>query len=85
MKQEVILKLMHIAIEGYCFWEKYKSKKMILISVSNQLGHFKFAYKKDIVPFSKTDEESIQRDLKSLNWFQNLEDVVFNIQEYPDE
>ena len=85
MEDEMVLKLMNIAIEGYCFWERYKSKKIILIAVSNQMIRFKYGYLKDIVPFSKKDEQTIEHDLKVLNWFQNMESIVFHIKEYPDE
>lgn len=85
MPQEMVLTLMDIAIKGYCLWDKYQSKKIILISVSNKLGHFKYGYLNDIQPLSKEDEEIIEHDLKVLNWFQNIENIVFNIKEYPDK
>lgn len=85
IEDEMVLKLMNIAMEGYCFWEGYKSKKLILIAVSNQLIRFKYGYLKDIIPFSKEDEEIIDHDLKVLNWFQNMENIIFHIKEYPDE
>ena len=85
MPQDIILKLMNIAMEGYCLWDKYQSKKIILISVSNKIADFKCAFLKDIERFSKEDEEILIHDLKVLNWFQNFESIVFNIKEYPDQ
>ncbi len=84
MPHEAILTAMDIAIKGYCYWEGYKTKKIILIANSNKLNQFKYGYLKDIEPFSKDDEEKIAQDLKRLNWFQNIEEIHFSIDEYPD-
>lgn len=82
---EKVLTFMNLAINGYCFFDNYQTKKLILISTSNELSRLKFGYAKDIKPFPKDFEEDIKHDLKILNWFQRIEEVKFNIQEYPDQ
>lgn len=82
---EKVLAFMNLAINGYCYYEKYKSKKIILITTSNDLTRLKFGYVKDVEPFSSDFEEDIIHDLKVLNWFQRIEEIKFNIQEYPDQ
>lgn len=85
MPDDMVLKLMEIAIDGYCYWDNYQTEKMVLIAFSNKLMSFKFGFVKAIVPFPQDYEESLKQDLKVLNWFQNLEKVEFNIKEYPDQ
>lgn len=82
--KDIVLKSINIAIEGYSYWEKYKSKQIILISVSNRLLDFKYGYMKDIKPFSSDHEKGIIHDLQVLNWFQNMENIHFTVKEYPD-
>jgi hypothetical protein len=85
MADDMVLKFMEIATDGYCYWDNYQTNKIILIAFSNKLMSFKFGFIKDIVPFPKEYERSLIHDLKVLNWFQNLEKVEFNIKEYPDQ
>ena len=84
MEHEHVMTAMELAMEGYCVWENYKTRKIIMIGLSNELHGFRFGYMKDIEPFSKEIEEEIVYNLKVFNWFQNIENVVFNIKEYPD-
>jgi hypothetical protein len=85
MADDMVLKFMEIATDGYCYWDNYQTNKIILIAFSNKLMSFKFGFIKDIVPFPKEYERSLIHDLKVLIWFQNLEKVEFNIKEYPDQ
>ena len=84
MKNDHVIVSMQLAIDGYCFWGKYKSKKIILIAASNDLKKIKYGYTKDIKPFTKQREKEIIEDLKLFNWFQNIENIHFNYKEYPD-
>lgn len=85
MPDDMVIKLMDIAISGYCIWEKYESKKIILISFSNKIERFKYCYMNEIEPFSEEEEEKIKHYLNVLKWFQNIENIVENINEYPNE
>lgn len=85
IEDEKVLTFMDLAMSGYCYWDKYQTKKMILIAVSNQLIRFKFGYMKDVTPFPKDYESDLVHDLKLLNWFMNLEEIRFTIKEYPEE
>jgi hypothetical protein len=85
MPHEMVMKLLGIAIEGYCVWDKYKSKKIIMIAVSNKLQGFRYGFLKDIQPFDKQHEEDLLHDLQVLKWFTKVENIVFTIKEYPDD
>jgi hypothetical protein len=84
MEDEMVTKSMEIAIEGYAYWENYKTKRIAIIAVSNELKHFKFGYLKDIEPFPREHEERLDHELKLLKWFQNIENIHFSIKEYPE-
>jgi|GEM_PF-715135 len=81
---EQAMKMMELGAEGFCLWEGYKTKKMIIISTTEKLNGFKYGLFKDITPFSKEHEEDLRHDLSLLNWFQNIENVVYDIKEYPE-
>lgn len=83
MEHEHIMISMQLAAEGFCVWEGYKSKKIILICTSNKLMNFKFGMIEKVEPFPKEKEEEVISDLKAFNWFQNIETIVTNFKEYP--
>lgn len=83
MEHDHIMASMQLAIEGYCYWDKYKLDKIIIIAVSNKLIGFKFGYLEDIKPFTQQHEKELIADLKLLKWFQNIENIHFNYKEYP--
>lgn len=83
MEHDHVMIAMQLAAEGFCVWEGYKSKKIVLISTSNKLMNFKFGMIEKVEPFSKEKEEEVISDLKAFNWFQNIEKLVGNFKEYP--
>lgn len=83
-KEQAML-FMRLAGIGYSYYEGYKSKKIIIIGINTSLTQTKFAYFKDIVPLQGKAEEDLIADLKSLNWFQNIEKININEVEYPDD
>lgn len=77
--------LMQIAVEGYAYWEKYKTKKIIIIGCDTKITQFKFVFANKIEPFTIDEEKKIINDLKLLNWFNNIQKINFHAKEYPDE
>ena len=84
MEKEHVMISMQLAAEGYCVWNEYNADKIIIISTSNKLTHFKFGFIENVEPFSKEKEQEIIEDLKLLNWFQNIEQIHMNFTEYPE-
>ncbi len=82
---EQAMHLMQIAVEGYSYWEKYKTKKIIMIGCDTKITQFKFVFANHIEPLSTEDEKGLVADLKLLNWFNNIEKINFHSKEYPDE
>ncbi|SFW37135.1 hypothetical protein [Cellulophaga fucicola] len=83
MEHEHVMISMQLAAEGYCVWDKYKANKIIIISTSNKLTHFKFGFIENVEPFPKEKEAEVIEDLKLFNWFQNIEKINMNFKEYP--
>ncbi|MCY0978181.1 hypothetical protein PGH12_17630 [Chryseobacterium wangxinyae] len=83
MKHEHIMISMQLAAEGFCVWNNYKSKKIVLICTSNKLTDFKFGMIENIEPFPEEEELEITKNLKVFNWFQNIENIIINFKEYP--
>ena len=77
--------LMQIAVDGYSYWEKYKTQKIIMIGCDTKITQFKFAFVNKIEPFSDEYEKELIADLKLLNWFNNIKKINFHSKEYPDE
>ncbi|MDF2553258.1 MAG: hypothetical protein K0R77_2533 [Chryseobacterium sp.] len=84
MEHDHIMISTQLAAEGFCVWDKYKSKKIVLISTSNKLTDFKFGMIENVEPFPKEKELEIIEDLKIFNWFQNIENIIANFKEYPE-
>ena len=85
MRPEMVNKLLSIAMESFCIYSNYKSQSMILIATTTEFRQFKIGLMKDIVPFSKVQEEQIRKDVKILGWFTNHEEFNVTETEYPDK
>lgn len=83
MEHDHVMISMQLAAEGFCVWEGYKSKRIVLISTSNKLTGFKFGMIENIERFPKEKELEVLEDLKLFNWFQNIENIIANFKEYP--
>ena len=84
MPHNNVMALMQLAVEGFCIWDNYKSNKIISIAVSNELTNFKYGFVEKVEPFSESEEKEVKKTLKSLNWFQNIEEIKINYKEYPN-
>jgi hypothetical protein len=84
MQNDLIIGFIELAIEGFCYYDNYKSKKIACIAFDSK-DQFRFGYLKDIAPFDKKYEERLVLDLKTIGWFQNVETVKFSHQEYPKQ
>jgi hypothetical protein len=84
MQNDLILGFIELAVEGFCYYDNYKSKKIACIAYDNK-DQFRFGYLKDIAPFEKEYEEKLVSDLQAIGWFQNIETVKFSHQEYPKQ
>lgn len=80
----MVMNLMQILTLGYSHWEGYKSKRVLIIGINTELTQTKFAYNTEIEKLGKQEEKELMKDLKLLNWFQNLEKRNFHYKEYPD-
>ena len=85
MPQEMVNTLLNIALDSFCIYNNYKSKKMILIATTNEFKQFKIGLMKDIVPFPKEQELQVQKDVEMLGWFKNPEMLKYTEKEYPDD
>ena len=83
MEHEHVMIAMQLAAEGFCVWDKYNSKKIIVISASNKMSDFKFGMIENIKPFPEHKEKEVIEDLKAFQWFQNIEKININFKEYP--
>lgn len=85
MPQEMVNTLLGIALDSFCVYSNYKSKTMILIATTNEFKQFKMGLMKNIVPFTKEQEEQIRKDVELLGWFKNHQEINVTEKEYPDE
>lgn len=83
MEQQDVMNSIQLATEGYCVWNKYKAKKIIVISTSNKFTNFKFGFIENIEPFTIEKEAEVIKNLKLFNCFQNIEQINMNFKEYP--
>ena len=79
------MKMMSIAVQGYSYWEGYKTKKALMIGCNAALTQFKFAYSPNVEKLSQQEEEEVIHNLTVLKWFQRIENFVYNFKEYPDD
>jgi hypothetical protein len=82
--QEIINKMLSLAIEGHILYDGYKSKKIIVIAFGHK-GNFSYGYQNEILPFPNEYEDLIREDLKKIGWFSKHKETRFNFKEYPDE
>lgn len=85
MPQQIVNTLIDIAIDSFCLYSNYKSKRIILIATTNEFKQFKMGLLNDITPFSKDKELQIKEDVELLGWFTNHTEIKVNEKEYPDE
>jgi hypothetical protein len=83
MSEEVVSSLLSLAMDSFCIYSKYKSKKMILIATTTKFKQFRIGLMKDIEPFPKEIEMQILEDVKLLGWFKNHSETNFTDLEYP--
>lgn len=74
-----------IAGQGFCYWEGYKTKKLILIGFNNLGSGFIFGFDKDVKPLPTKEHDQLIRDIEMLNWFRDMNQTLFTLKEYPDE
>lgn len=84
-EHEQVIKLLEIATTGYCYWDKYQTSKIIMVSCSKELISFKYGYIKDVIPLPEDEELDLIHDLNVLNWFKKIAEIKFDIKEYPDQ
>jgi len=83
MNYEMINTLNNLAIESFNLFTDYKSKSMILIS-SNSKHRFRFAFIEKVEKYSKSLEEDIRKDVKTLGWFTKHETINDTEIEFPE-
>lgn len=84
MNEEMIGTFLSLAMDSFCVFSKYKSKKMILIATTTKFIQFRIGLMEDIEPFPKEVEAQILDDVKLLGWFKNHTETNFTEKEYPD-
>ncbi|WP_236979857.1 hypothetical protein [Membranihabitans maritimus] len=82
MTLEMINTFNNLAIESFNLFSNYKSKSMILIS-SNKDHRFKFAFVEKVEKYPESLEEEIRRDVQTVGWFKNIEEIRDNENEFP--
>ena len=85
MKPEMVDTGLMLALQGYSLFEKYQTKKSILISANSNLSQFKFGFMKDIQPPGLEEEKDLIHDLDKLGRFKNLKTTHYTTKEYPEE
>ncbi|MFV5689073.1 hypothetical protein ACM55M_10665 [Flavobacterium sp. ZT3R25] len=84
MTEEMVKTFLSLAMDSFCVFSKYESKKMILIATTTEFKQFRIGLMKDIEPFPKEMELQILEDVKLLGWFTNHTETNFTDLEYPD-
>jgi len=84
IKLEQAKMMMNIAALGFSHWEKYKSKKVLIIGINAGLTQTKFAYNEEIEELKGQEKEDLIHELKVLNWFTNVEIIDKKWKEYPN-
>jgi len=82
---ETVMNLMQLLVLGYSHWENYKSKRVLVIGINTGRNQTKFSYDPNVEVLSGQEKQDLIKDLKLLNWFQNLEKKNFNFKEYPEK
>jgi hypothetical protein len=73
-----------LAMKGYCIYDNYKTKKLILIATTHDFQYFRIGAAFGIVPFPLEYENMIKEDLKELNWFTDIKTEMGSYTEYPE-
>ncbi|QXU43471.1 hypothetical protein [Pedobacter sp. D749] len=82
MPHDMVLHLSQLAAEGYAWWNKYKEKKIVIISFSKEGSGFKFGLL-NVQPFTAQHETELVHDLQLLKWFTDFQVFEVNHKEYP--
>ncbi len=85
MENHVVNILLEIAVDSFCVYSNYKSKKIIVLATTRKMSQFKIGLVKDIKPFNFEKEQQIKDDVKKLGWFTKHEEFNFTDAEYPKE
>lgn len=83
MDFEMINTLNNLAIESTNLYTNYKSKSMILISTNSE-HRFLFSYIEQLEKYPENLEKEIRKDVKTLGWFTNHEEINETEIEFPD-
>lgn len=79
------MQLMSVAAQGFSYWEKYKSKKVLIIGINSGLTQTKFVYINKVEELHGQEKEDLEYNLKELNWFTNIEVLDYKNDEFPNE
>lgn len=82
MNFEMVNTLNNLAIESFNLFSNYKSKSMVLIS-TNREHRFLFSYIEKVERYPKSLEEDIKKDVETMGWFKNIEEIRDNENEFP--
>jgi len=85
IKLDSAQKMMRIALEGFCHYDKYKCNKVLMVGINEALTQTKFAYIPNVEPYTGTELEDLLFNLKTLNWFTNMKFEQKTWKEYPEE
>ena len=66
-------------------YTEYKHKKIIVIATTKDFSQFKAGFVDNIEPFDMETEESVLKNMRLLNWFENTTEIKFHEMEYPDD
>ena len=75
---------MKLAMESYCIFDKYQTKKLLQIVSSTNGSGLRLGYMPDIQPFDKEYEENTISLQKECNWFEDIKIGNHREKEYPD-
>ncbi|PKP32636.1 MAG: hypothetical protein CVT99_04695 [Bacteroidetes bacterium HGW-Bacteroidetes-16] len=82
MNFEMVHTLNNLAIESFNLFSNYKSKSMVLIS-TNREHRFLFSYIEKAERYPKSLEVEIKKDVETMGWFKNIEEIRDNENEFP--
>ena len=82
MSFEMVNTLNNLAIESFNLFTNYKSKSMVLISTNSE-HRFLFSFIEKVEKYSKSLEEEIRKDIKTMGWLTNVENINGSEDEFP--
>jgi len=81
---KMVMELMKIAAYGYSHFEKYESKKILIIGIDAEMMQTKFVYMDEVEEIKGEALDNLLIDLKELNWFNSVEWKEYYWKEYPE-